>query len=141
METLTGKDTLHDTVGIAYQDEIESLLKVPAVNAAGPSVELLSVHWCCVVMGGCNVDPPRRCNVGGCNVAPPVLSSLNYRFVKQRCHIGEILVWCENNVIHLRLLGTLHHACTMITFFPWPPRTLPNVLYINVFPEPPGPSK
>ena len=22
----------------------------------------------CVDMGGCNVDPPRRCNVGGCNV-------------------------------------------------------------------------
>jgi hypothetical protein len=38
-----GKDTLHDTVGIAYQDEIESLLQVPAVNAAGPSVELISV--------------------------------------------------------------------------------------------------
>ena len=43
VETLTGKDTLHDTVGIAYQNEIESLLKVPAVNAAGPSVGLLSV--------------------------------------------------------------------------------------------------
>ena len=23
------------------------------------------------IWGGCNVDPPRRCNVGGCNVAPP----------------------------------------------------------------------
>jgi hypothetical protein len=43
VETLTGKDTLHDTFGTAYQDEIESLLQDPAVNAAGPSVELLSV--------------------------------------------------------------------------------------------------
>jgi hypothetical protein len=43
VETLTGKDTLHDTVGIAYQDEIESLLQDTAVNAAGPSVELISV--------------------------------------------------------------------------------------------------
>jgi hypothetical protein len=38
-----GKDTLHDTVGIGYQDEMESVLEDPDVNAVGPSVELLSV--------------------------------------------------------------------------------------------------
>lgn len=43
METLTGKDTLHDIVSIAYQDEIESLLQDPDVDAVGPSVELLFV--------------------------------------------------------------------------------------------------
>jgi hypothetical protein len=39
-----GKNTLHDTVGIGYQDEMESVLEDPDVNAVGPSVELLSVR-------------------------------------------------------------------------------------------------
>jgi hypothetical protein len=33
-----GKDTLYDTVGIGYQDEMESVLDDPDVNAVGPSV-------------------------------------------------------------------------------------------------------
>lgn len=43
VETLTGKDTLHDTVGIAYQDDIQSSLQDHDGNTAGPSVELLTV--------------------------------------------------------------------------------------------------
>jgi hypothetical protein len=34
-----GKDTLHDTVGIGYQDEMESVLEDPDVNAVACRAE------------------------------------------------------------------------------------------------------
>lgn len=45
VETPMGKDTLHYTVAIAYQDEMKSLLQDPDVNAASPSVELEIFVW------------------------------------------------------------------------------------------------
>jgi hypothetical protein len=39
----------------------------------------------CVVMGGCNVDPPRRCNVGGFNV---LISTVPQRGRREKS-IGE----------------------------------------------------